>query len=118
MFAEANDIGDAGESIDLPPLLEILEPGEEIAREKRLGRPERPTSPHPSEANTRGEDFEREITLKKKRDFILLFGGGVDAIPVQFMSDEWSEVVAHQFLFLYRFLFLCNPQSDSGSPRT
>jgi len=41
-----------------------------------------PAGPHPAETNPRREDFDRQVALEKKRDFVFLPGCSVKTMPV------------------------------------
>jgi hypothetical protein len=80
-LTEVDDAGDAWESVDLAAALEVFKAGEEVAREKRLRRPKRPSRSHPPETDARGKDFEVEIALQELCDFVFLSRSGVEGVP-------------------------------------
>ena len=82
LLAEMHNACHPGEGIYLPATLEVFEAGKEVAREKRFRRPKWLPAPHPTKANARGKDFETELTLQDKRDFVFLLWRGVKTIPV------------------------------------
>jgi hypothetical protein len=83
LLAEMDNGRNPGERINLSAPFEVFEPGKKIAREKRFRRPKRLATTHPAKANARSKNFNAQLTLQDKRDFILLLGGGMKAIPVQ-----------------------------------
>jgi hypothetical protein len=83
LLAEMHNACHPGEGINLSATLEVFEAGKEVAGEKRFRRPKWLSAPHPTKANARGKDFETQLTLQDKRDFVFLLWRGVETIPVQ-----------------------------------
>jgi len=83
LLAEMHNACHPGEGINLPATLEVFETGKEVAREKRFRRPKWLSAPHPAKTNARSEDFDPQLTLQDKRNFVFLLRRGVETIPVQ-----------------------------------